>query len=701
VASHRNVDVEQNKACLNGLTLVFDEQTGNLLRLAHPATGVMLQAPPEAAGLLDLAYPVPAFTPMRLASGFSAARLEQGKDELTITWEALSPSRSNFPLPAGKVSAAVTVRAAPDGRSVIMSCHIENRSEAPIPQVIFPDLRGLKPFVGPEQTQLRLPGGIVRLFAEPPRPPHTAGFYAQRGWNEYAPTAFNGGLNILRWLDVGSHKGGVSVFQRKWNTPDWPIVRTYRSDADPMSLRLLWDHKTTIEPGQSWESGEFWLTPHPGGWAKGIEVFREYVRQVNPPRELPAHVREGLGCQTVWMAQSLEPDPAKAAFRFHDLPTIAQDAKEHGIDELVLWGWCDYFLLPILVNSALGTQEEFIAAIRQAQALGVNVAPFVSLQTVREGPAERYGLQAGDPTWAYHPDLVPNFRCYYAKPWREAWVESDNPIWLKEVEEELTKWINLGVTSFSWDQVASKIGPDGKSAYIDMIQRIRSQARAKDPESTFSGELAMPGSLEREGAILDYTWNWYLLPSRVDDFPHIGGQYMDAAPVLNVLRSPRLNVLVEDSALVVKQCFCDGLFINAFPKKPDQPNGTALISEEPSLSAALKEVTTLRRQFLCYFTEGIFIGDSMLSEPVSAFVRGHQLDESLLIIVLNDQAHPQCVTIQSQLDLWLPSAEQYQVRYYDAAGSLIETMPAEGAKWHDTTRPLQPLELAFFEIHVR
>jgi hypothetical protein len=63
----------------------------------------------------------------------------------------------------------------------------------------------------------------------------------------------------------GSLHSGVSVFQRKWGTPDAPDVFTWRSEADPMSLRLLWQHKALVKPGQTWDSGEFLADSTCGG----------------------------------------------------------------------------------------------------------------------------------------------------------------------------------------------------------------------------------------------------------------------------------------------------------------------------------------------------------------------------------------------------------------------------------------------------
>ena len=280
----RTAQAQTLKVQLNGLEVGIDQQTGSVVYLASSPTGVILKAPSASAGLVDLAYPVPSFAAMRLASRFSKARVvNKGANGIEIRWGTLGASRPNLAMPAGNASAIVTIRAADDSKSVILTCHIDNKSSVPIPQELFPDLWGLKPVAGVEYTQLRLAGGVERPFAEPVVQPDSAEFYAQEGWKEYRTGPYHI-ENTLRWLNYGGFDGGLSVFQRKWGTPDKPDLFTHRSESDPMSLRLAWQHKENIQPGQSWDSGEFWFTPHVGGWAKGIEVYRAYVNQVNPPR---------------------------------------------------------------------------------------------------------------------------------------------------------------------------------------------------------------------------------------------------------------------------------------------------------------------------------------------------------------------------------------------------------------------------------
>jgi len=204
--------------------------------------------------------------------------------------------------------------------------------------------------------------------------------------------------------------------------------------------------------------------------------------------------------------------------------------------------------------------------------------------------------------------------------------------------------------------------------------------------ATFSGETVIGRGTEQVGSVLDYTWNW-------------NNGYFETTPVLNVMRTPRLNIGIDDSPLILKKAFCDGIFLNVRPRKIDKPNGTALISEKPEISAALKEVARLHRQFLPYFVEGHVLGNSVLSAPCPIFVCGHQLPDKLLIIVLNDKTEPTEVSLQSSLDLWLPAVGTYRVKYYNSQGNLLQTISwKEGFNWIGKSRLLQPLELALFEI---
>jgi hypothetical protein len=137
--------------------------------------------------------------------------------------------------------------------------------------------------------------------------------------------------------------------------------------------------------------------------------------------------------------------------------------------------------------------------------------------------------------------------------------------------------------------------------------------------------------------VLDYTWNW--LSNQVkeghltttDDVEHV-----EAAPILNVLQSPRVNCNIEASTVALRKCLAEGAYINFLLRKPDGENGSATLSEKPALSAAVKQAAARRKQFLPFFATGIPVGDSILAEPSSIFVRGHVQERRALAIILNE-----------------------------------------------------------------
>ena len=118
--------------------------------------GTLLAADSDSSGLLDLAFPLADYVPMRLATRFSVATFRELPDGVAITWEELGPSRTHVKLPKGSARATVTLTAAPDRRSVVMKCRIENRFSQPIPQILFPDFAGLRPVGPPQDTVLTM-----------------------------------------------------------------------------------------------------------------------------------------------------------------------------------------------------------------------------------------------------------------------------------------------------------------------------------------------------------------------------------------------------------------------------------------------------------------------------------------------------------------------------------------------------------------
>ena len=206
-----------------------------------------------------------------------------------------------------------------------------------------------------------------------------------------------------------------------------------------------------------------------------------------PLYPLPKHVRDGLGFRTAWMCQNQPNDPTDANFTFKDLPKMARDAKEHGLDEIVLFAWNQGFVLPLPPPYPhLGSQADMDRAVAECRKLGVNIVPFISVLQANEQTASRYGVRVVDNNgWTFHTELIPEWNPPYAHGFSCIPVPIDNPLWQKDVLAGARHLIDHGIMSLGWDQFCSV--PTTPNINTLAVQ-IRKLAKAKDPESTFCGE---------------------------------------------------------------------------------------------------------------------------------------------------------------------------------------------------------------------
>lgn len=690
--THTNADNSLSDAfefSLNGLHFTIDKTTGSILNIYSAGIDTILSTTGQLAGIIDIAYPVREFQPLRLASRYSRnVQIESAADTVTIFWPELGASRP-IKLP-GRVSATVQFRVAPDKKSVIMTCSIRNESEQNIPQVLFPDLFGLLPVAGQERTVFRTATESILPFKKLNPNPETVAFYSTgmfhvgNGWLQYKSGEYNiFSQKLVDWLDYGDIGHGFSLFAKRW-VPEEPYgsIMMHLSETSG-TLRLLFSHTTDIAPHTQWQSDEYWITPRQHGWAEGIKPFRQWVEQnFHRPHPVPEHIKNGMGYRTVWMANGVTTDPEyDALYRYNDLPRLAQEAREHGLNEMVVWFWCPYLQLPLTTLDYLGSEQELIDAVKECKKMGVNVNLLISVLYLADPSASRYGLTpVKEMSWTYHPDLIPHFKPPYATWNWSVLANQDNEQWQADVLASCKKFIDLGLTSFVWDVFAAT--PTKPNLY-DLAGKIRDLA----PNAVFAGEGGY--DIGQDYKYLDYTWNWNW------NWP----TYKDFRAFTSVFPAPRLNVNIDRSVKVAKYSFADNAFMNIMPSAPDGINASDLIENHPLLSLALKQCARLRQQFLPYFSSGIMIGDCFLAKACdSAHISTYVMKDRVLMILVKDEtAGP--VSINVAPKYWLPSATgQYRIKIYKADGKIVEQKVVQNEQWQEKTGFLQPLDILLFEI---
>lgn len=678
---------ETVKYTLNGLDITLDTRTGSILTMYYPATGNIISTSPDSAGILDMALPVKEFEPLRVASRFSKnTRISRKGGTVMIHWDALGSSRDTA-LFKGKVSATVTLREQPDGQSVSMSCEVTNHSSQSIPQVIFPDFFGIVPFAGKQQTELRTATTSIRPFVEmwPSEHDDLYALYGNTRWLHFG-NVFDRENLVIKWTDIGGLGGGLSMFTKTWGHNGGNNEGVYLHFYEvSQKLRYMNVHYTEIPPRGTWKSDEFIITPHQYGWAKGIEPYRKWAQQnIKRLYPLPQHVEDGLGFRSLWMKNSFYPgDPQGINFTFADLLKAAADAKENGLDEMVLWVWYRGQELPIPAPfTQLGTEQDMARAIAECRKIGVNTSLFINFMRVRNDQAYKYGVHPNNESYMYDPEFIPMFRPRYSTYDKGPTIPQSNPQWQADFITSVKRYVSEGIYSFCWDQFHSNI--DGPENYLDTVMRkIRKITKDKYPQSTMSGEAGT--NIEFEADFLDYTWNWNLDSS-------------DYRALVSVFKAPRINTNIDKSVAEVKYGFADNLYLNIQPRKPDGINGSAYISDYPELGKALKQCARLRRQFLNYFVNGTFIADCVLSQySPNAHVSAYTLPKSMLVIVINKNSKRR-IAFEGNIRPWLPSKTgKYRVRVYND-GRLIKIGKLNSPQWKERTPEMNKLDIVLYEL---
>jgi hypothetical protein len=680
---------------INSLQMRFDKNTGSLIRLSSKEGCVFLETTPDRAGIVDFAYPIKEFEPLRMASRFSQnVRIEKQNGGVLLHWENLGASRT-FPL-TGHISVTVQIKPAPDGRSVILTCEITNDSGNSIRQVLFPDFVGLIPFAGEQNTRFRLAPFVIEPFEMLKPDPLIVPFYgfgkfgSGDGWMEFKSGKYRSfSQKLVDWLDFGDVKNGFSIYARRWPSEDPNVSMMLHLSEIDHKLRLLFAHNIEIAPGEKWQSDDYWLTPHQHGWAEGIQPFRKWVQQNLHRRfELPKHIKNGMGFRTVWMSKGRPEDREHdVLYSYKDLPEIAKESIDHGLNELVPWFWGPGCQLPFTTVNTLGSRQELLDAVAECRKLGVNVSLFISVLYLGNPSATKYGLTPSrEMAWTYHPELIPKFNPHYAA-WNELVLANQNDVrWQADVLTAFKEFFDIGITSFVWDVFwAAPVSPN----LYDLSEKIRIAAKKSDIQSVYAGEGGC--DMRRDYEYLDYMWNW----NWNWDWPH----NKDFRPLASVFPAPRFNVNIDKSVQMVKYCFADNTYMNIMPAQPDGVNASDLIANHPPLSRALRQCAKLRQQFLAYFTDGRMIGDSILEEEspgahISAFV----LPDKILTILVKDENEGK-VPLTCDPRYWLDAGiGRIKLKIYNSDGLLVGTEQFTDKIWQKTTPVLLPHEILLYEF---
>lgn len=624
---------------LNNSTFIFDEQTGALLSLEVPGVKPLIVG---GKGLFDVAWPVHLEYDIQRANptasyGKCAPRFEERDGAVDVIFDRIPYTMpcDDVPEYEGGLSARVSLRALDDGKSVSMRLILKNNSNAPIEQVLFPDMNGIVPTDCEENEKLTMMGGSFKPFVRLKNTPKSReNFFA---WTETTKGIFMraGGLQqrafIGRWYDMGSRKGGFSMFHKHWGWgPDSKEHMGYdeqlwiKLDNKTNKLRLASLHTVKVEKDCEYDSGEYIITPHTGDWLRGVTPYREYVQsQQKRVLPVPQRVREMMGFRTIFMSNGYSKHPTDYSWKYDDFETIADDMLEHGLSDLNVWGQFNWNLPfgPHRFYKEWGGFENWKKNADKIRQKGITITPLVSWISAWEETARFLGIEKRSGSWAETPEAVPMFAAPYCDRWGCYQMhDHSNELWKEEIRKGLRFLRDeCGCPDICWDQYV--LGDNCDESVHEIINEYRLETEKLYPGTAFSSESTLYYESDIDNT--DFTWNWIYWSEK-----------RDYRPYLHIVRTLRPNMNVDSTPEYVKFIFMDNLMMNVYPSRPEEYNGGALIAEYPEFSEAVKTCASLRRAYLNYFVDGVMVSDCPLREDCEGRLTGYHLEEKGKLLLI-------------------------------------------------------------------
>lgn len=612
------------------------------------------------AGLLRLALPLPDYGSHYLETGtHGGPEVVREPDGLRLTYPRLGSAHH-----AASITVEIELRSAPEG--LVLRARVHNRGHLPVPQVAFPQVLGLTAsgqdpdarvslraspaghpprvaVTGSDETRLRLSRGTVWPLRQLAMRPDDASFLETPLQRYYGYGAFE---FSMKWLDYGDSRGGLTLYSRDRRYAAQGLLLE-RPDRSRDEFALRWLHFPTIAPGDTWDSGDYVVVLHEGGWHTGARAFQEFAAPAYP-YDAPQHIREALGIRSVWPAIRHAP----VNFAIDELPRYAEELADPdlGLAELCVWHWWEKNGLPIVMNPRLGTEDELRAALGRCRELGVPVSLFVSHHLLRdtdESPEawkhhNAAGQVVGD-DWTYGLDFLPRFRVPFMGTHAMVRGSLLAPGMRKAILAEHARLLELGATSTCWDQYWSWFEPNHNPSadgapdeegdrLLEVGRAIHALVRSKDPRGTFSGEMIT----EQKVPVLDYTWDW-----------RNGADLDEDAPFRYVFPHVRLNANVNEHPRGSLLAFADGGLLNVMPGQMHSYR----LADCPDLVTTLRQLAALRRRFLRFFCEGQYHHVEGLT-MTGCHARVYAHGDDVLVVLVNPTDEPSAATARIEPPAW-------------------------------------------------
>lgn len=386
----------------NSISIALDSMTGEVLELMYNKNGdnliknsSYLLHQPFVLYTLDTCRQLFCANAVQISdfpeskATITQENYESGDIKVIVSYEYLTDGQSFYHIPL-----TYTIYLPYNVPRSLWSLHLCCMEETGIGEIRFPQLNGLylgetyedNTLVYPYNAGIKLENPVRYMEKEPTkiywkwqeyRYVYTIDSFGDKDENDLyvKQTSYAGPLSMT-WLDY--YNPSYGLYFACHDPSDAVIglrVETYGVRSPGMNFAIV--KKPVIRYGDEWKFESACVQIHDGDWHRGADIYRAF-RKVSRPEPPEWFLKSpGLIAHYDFKYQN-----GGVVHHYKDIPRLLEEAKEMGINHLLLAGWhkdgFDNGFPEYVPDGELGTQEELEESIHHATKNGGHICFYVN-----------------------------------------------------------------------------------------------------------------------------------------------------------------------------------------------------------------------------------------------------------------------------------------------------------------------------------
>jgi hypothetical protein len=239
------------------------------------------------------------------------------------------------------ISLHFTVRL--EGDEVRWTARVENRSPVTIVDFFFPQIGGIQSLgdaassddlIWPSHAGIRVRnvkgamGPRIDGLAAIDEPVNAVA-------NQHLDLTYPGGASMA-WYEFTNDRRGIyfGSYDERFQSGFLRVSRLFEAGG---SLQFSFAKLLFLRQGETWTSGDYVVSPHPGTWHIGARKYRTWADRWFRPQPRPDWVERMKGMLLVILRQQY----GDRMWSYRDLPQLYEEAQKNGLDTVALFGWTE------------------------------------------------------------------------------------------------------------------------------------------------------------------------------------------------------------------------------------------------------------------------------------------------------------------------------------------------------------------------